>query len=119
MAHKLLKVAAAKAKKTSPPKRNKRKEAALSADFPELSDEQLAAMRPAREVMPVEFFEAVKRKQGQRGPGVKPAKVHVSMRLDPLVVETFKAGGKNWQRDINETLLRVVKRRKDARAERS
>jgi uncharacterized protein (DUF4415 family) len=84
-------------------------------DFPELTDEQLKAMRPAREVMPLEFFEVVKRKQGQRGPGKKPAKVFVSLRLDPLVVSTFKARGKYWQRDINETLLRAVKRRRASR----
>ena len=50
-------------------------------------------------------------RRNQRGPGKKPAKV-VSLRLDPLVVSTFKARGKYWQRDINETLLRAVKRRR-------
>jgi uncharacterized protein (DUF4415 family) len=94
------------------------KENLKNTDFPELTDEQLDAMRPAREVMPPEFFEAVKRKQGQRGPGKKPAKVFVSIRLDPLVVSTFKASGKNWQRDINDTLVRAVKRRQ-ARAKAS
>jgi uncharacterized protein (DUF4415 family) len=94
------------------------KEKPKDTDFPELTDEQLSAMRPAREVMPPEFFETVKRKQGQRGPGKKPAKVFVSIRLDPLVVSTFKASGKNWQRDINDTLVRVVKRRQ-ARAKAS
>jgi uncharacterized protein (DUF4415 family) len=94
------------------------KEKPKETDFPELTDEQLKAMRPAREVMPPEFFETVKRKQGQRGPGKKPAKVFVSIRLDPLVVSTFKASGKNWQRDINDTLVRVVKRRQ-ARAKAS
>jgi uncharacterized protein (DUF4415 family) len=53
-------------------------------------------------------------RRNQRGPGKKPAKV-VSLRLDPLVVSTFKARGKYWQRDINETLLRAVKRRRASR----
>jgi uncharacterized protein (DUF4415 family) len=91
------------------------KENPKDTDLPELTDEQLNAMRPAREVMPPEFFETVKRKQGQRGPGKKPAKVLVSIRLDPLVVSAFKASGKNWQRDINDTLVAAVKRRQARR----
>jgi uncharacterized protein (DUF4415 family) len=90
------------------------KEKLDQTDFPELTDEQLAAMRPAREVMPPQFFETVRRKQGQRGPGRKPAKVPVSIRLDPRIVEAFKAGGKHWQRAINEALLRVIRRRRVA-----
>jgi uncharacterized protein (DUF4415 family) len=86
------------------------KEKPAETDFPELTDEQLAAMRPAREVMPPQFFETVRRKQGQRGPGKKPAKVPVSIRLAPRIIEAFKAGGKHWQGAINEALLRVIKR---------
>ncbi len=83
-------------------------------DFPELTDEQLAAMRPAREVMPPEFFAAVKRKQGQRGPGKKPAKVLVSLRLDPKTLAAFKAEGPGWQKRIGEVLARAAKRKKPA-----
>jgi uncharacterized protein (DUF4415 family) len=86
------------------------KEKPEETDFPEFTDEQLAAMRPAREVMPPQFFETVRRKQGQRGPGKKPTKVPVSIRLDPRIIEAFKADGKHWQRAINEALLRVIKR---------
>jgi hypothetical protein len=49
------------------------KEKPEETDLLKLTDERLAAMRPAREVMPPQFFEMVRRKQGQRGPGKKPA----------------------------------------------
>ena len=83
-------------------------------DFPELTDEQLDAMRPARAVMPPEFFEAVKRKQGERGPGKKPRKVLVSLRIDPETLEAFKAEGPGWQKRIGEVLARAAKRKKPA-----
>src|SRR4051794_11786235 len=69
------------------PRRNadgtRMKENPKDTDLPELTDEQLNAMRPAREVMPPEFFETVKRKQGQRGPGKKPAKMFLLIRVRP------------------------------------
>ena len=83
-----------------------------NTDFPELTDEQLARMRPAHEVMPPAFFEAVKRKQGQRGPGKKPAKVLVSLRLEPDTLAIFKAEGQGWQKRISEVLDRAAKRRR-------
>jgi uncharacterized protein (DUF4415 family) len=81
-------------------------------DNPPLSDEQLAAMRPAREVMPPEFFEAVKRKQGQRGPGKKPAKVPVTIRLDPDILAALRATGAGWQSRASAALRKLVKPRR-------
>jgi uncharacterized protein (DUF4415 family) len=76
---------------------------------PELTDEQLAAMRPAREVLPPALYDALtRRKPGQRGPGKKPAKVSVTLRLDPEVVAAFKAGGAGWQARINDVLRKAV-----------
>jgi uncharacterized protein (DUF4415 family) len=77
-------------------------------NFPELTNEQLAAMRPAREVMPPQFFEAVKRKQGQRGLGKKPAKVLVSLRIEPEVLAALKAHGPGWQRRVGKLLRQAV-----------
>src|SRR5215208_6815622 len=58
---------------------------------PELTDEELANLRPAREVLPPELYEAFKQKA--RGPQVAPTKQLVSLRLDPDVIAHFKAQG--------------------------
>jgi len=75
------------------------------SDNPELTDEEIANLRPAREVLPPEFFEALeKRRRGQRGPQKMPTKVAISIRLSRDVVEAFKAKGPGWQSRIDETL---------------
>ena len=64
----------------------------------ELLDEDFAAMRPAKEVLPPELYEAlIKKKPGQRGPGKKPAKVLVTLRVEPDVVAAYRATGRGWQ----------------------
>jgi uncharacterized protein (DUF4415 family) len=40
-------------------------------------------------------------------PKLANAKRHVSLRLDPDVVDKFKAGGPGWQSRINEALRRA------------
>jgi uncharacterized protein (DUF4415 family) len=79
-----------------------------NTDFPELTDEQLDRMRPAREVHPPAFFEAVKRRQGQRGPGKKPAKIAVSIRIDPDTLAALKKTGAGWQGRVNEALRKLA-----------
>jgi uncharacterized protein (DUF4415 family) len=77
-------------------------------DNPELTAEEFARARPAREVLPPEFFEAVKRLPGQRGPQKAPTKEFVSLRLDRKVVEHFKKDGEGWRARINEALKRAI-----------
>jgi uncharacterized protein (DUF4415 family) len=78
------------------------------ADNPELTDEQLARMRPAKDVLPPEFFKAIAEHRRSRGrPALERPKQVVSIRLDPDVVEKFKASGKGWQSRINEILKRA------------
>jgi uncharacterized protein (DUF4415 family) len=82
------------------------------SDNPELTDEELAKLRPAREVSPAEFFEALeKRRQGQRGPQKAPTKVAVSIRLSRDVVDAFKAKGPGWQSRIDETLRASLRKK--------
>jgi uncharacterized protein (DUF4415 family) len=50
------------------------------------------------------------RLRGQRVPQRTPTKQMVSMRLDRLVVEHFKADGPHWQTRVNDTLLKIVKK---------
>ena len=51
------------------------------------------------------------RKPGERGPGKKPPKVSVSIRLDPDIVEFFRSQGEGWQSRINAVLREAVAKR--------
>lgn len=84
----------------------------------ELTEEFFRNARPVREVMP-ELIEAAERLRKRLGrPKLARPKEHVTLRLDPAVVDAFKEDGPGWQGRINETLLRVVKRRKPAKRRR-
>ena len=69
-------------------------------DF-EATDEELAQARPFAEVFP-ELAESIRRSVG-RPPLAKPRKL-VSLRLEPDVLEKFRATGPGWQRRINDVL---------------
>jgi uncharacterized protein (DUF4415 family) len=78
----------------------------------ELDDAFFANAQPAREVMPLEVYdELVERQRRRRGPGKKPAKQLVSLRLDRDVVERWRASGPGWQARVNEALRRHNQRR--------
>ena len=80
-----------------------------AVDSPELTDEELAAMRPAREVLPPAFFEAIEEMRRQRGrPRVDAPKEAVTLRLDPDVVNKFKAEGKDWRGRMSEALRKAA-----------
>lgn len=66
-------------------------------DAKELTDEQLAQLRPLSEMRPVGRPKAAVTKQP------------VSIRLSPEVIEHFKATGKGWQTRIDEALKAYVK----------
>ena len=79
-----------------------------AVDSPELTDEELASMRPAREVLPPEFFEMVERERKARGrPALEKPKKQVTLRLDADVVDSFRAEGAGWQSQINATLRKA------------
>ena len=87
-------------------------------DIPELTEEFFRNARPVREVMP-ELIEAAERLRIRLGrPKLERPKEHVTLRLDPLVVDSFKEDGPGWQGRINEALLKVVKRRKPGNAKK-
>jgi uncharacterized protein (DUF4415 family) len=46
-----------------------------------------------------------------RGPNKAPTKKLVSLRLSPVVLDHFKAGGPSWQSRIDEALVKIVKRK--------
>ncbi len=80
---------------------------AKDPDNPELTDEEIASLRPAREVLPPELYAALTRRPGQRGPGRRPRKVPVTLRLDADVVDAFKADGEGWQTRMNDALRKA------------
>jgi uncharacterized protein (DUF4415 family) len=85
----------------------------IDDENPELTDEQIANLRPASEVLPPDLYaRLVARQPGQRGPQKSPTKVPVTLRLDRDVVEAFKAEGAGWQTRINAALKKVVQRRR-------
>ena len=78
------------------------------SDNPDSTDEELASMRPAREVLPPEFFEMVERERKRRGrPALDEPKRQVTLRLDADVVDSFRAEGAGWQSRINTTLRKA------------
>ncbi len=76
------------------------------ADNPPLSDAELAAMRPASEVLP-HVVAAFRR---TRGPGRKPRKQQITLRLDPDIIAFFRSTGRGWQTRINDILRAHVRR---------
>lgn len=50
------------------------------------------------------FIAGMKRSTRGRGPQKAPTKRLVSLRLDPDIVERFRATGPGWQSRINDTL---------------
>ncbi len=75
---------------------------------PELTDEELAQLRPAREVLPPEVCAALPSRGGRPRAG-RPKQL-VSLRLDPDVVETFKTTGPGWQTRMNEVLAEAARK---------
>lgn len=72
-----------------------------AVDSPELTDEELAQARPFAEVFP-DLAESIRRARGR--PKVETPRQQISLRLDPDVIEKFKATGKGWQSRINDVL---------------
>ncbi|MGQ7794343.1 BrnA antitoxin family protein [Faunimonas sp. B44] len=67
-------------------------------------------MRPACEVLPADLAGILPaRRPGQRGPQQsKPLKQRVQIRVDPRIVDAFKATGPRWQTRMNDVLSVVV-----------
>lgn len=57
-----------------------------------------------------------KRLRGQRGPQKTATKCQVTLRLDPEVINFFKATGRGWQSRINDTLLDGIQTKKKTAA---
>ncbi len=74
-----------------------------------LTEEELANMRPARDVLPEAFFEAVKRERNLGGrPRLENPKKLITLRLDQDLIEKYKATGDGWQSRMNDALRKAV-----------
>ncbi len=71
----------------------------------ELTDEEIARMRPAAEILPevVAAYQAGKLKMRGRPPKAK-RKIQVSIRYSPEVIQHFRATGPGWQTRMDEVL---------------
>ena len=63
------------------------------SDIPELSDEQIAQMKPSHLVNKNMW---------------KPQKKVLSIRIDADLLESLKASGKGWQKTLNEWIIKGV-----------
>ena len=77
-------------------------------DNPEWTEEDFKNARPFAEVFP-ELAESIRRSRGR--PAVEQPKRQISLRLDPDVIDAFKATGKGWQGRINDALRKAAKLR--------
>jgi len=73
-----------------------------AVDVPELTDAQMAQMRPAIEVVP-EIVEAYRRARGRQKAAVK---AQVTLRLDADLLAHLRQSGKGWQTRVNDILRR-------------
>lgn len=78
---------------------------ASDPDNPEATDEEMTQAKPFGEAFP-ELMESIKRSRGR--PAVHNPRQHVSLRLDPDVLEHYKAAGKGWQSKINDALRKAA-----------
>ncbi|WNJ92390.1 BrnA antitoxin family protein [Bosea sp. 685] len=72
-----------------------------AVDSPELTDEELAGLRPMKEALP-DFYAAIQEEIRKRGPA--RTKEAISIRLDIDLVEKLRASGPGWQSRVNEAL---------------
>jgi uncharacterized protein (DUF4415 family) len=78
-------------------------------DSPELTDEELARMRPARDVLPQAFFDSVDEARHARGrPRLEAQKIAVTLRIEPDVLEKFKHAGADWRARMTKALRKAA-----------
>ncbi len=79
------------------------------SDNPELTDTEIAELRPNGEGLPAEMAAAFKRLGGRPKSDAKA--VPVSLRVPPDVLAAYKADGPGWQTRMNEALAAGLRNR--------
>ncbi|MDL2407366.1 BrnA antitoxin family protein [Rhizobium calliandrae] len=81
---------------------------ASDPDNPELTDEQIASLKPLREVLP-DLAASIDKEIARRGrPKADVTKTPVTIRLDQDIVDRYKATGKGWQSRMNDDLRKAI-----------
>lgn len=75
-------------------------------DNPELTEQELAAMRPAGEVLPPHIHAALVHRDGHRNADHR--EVLLTLRLDPRVLDAYKGTGPGWQTRMHEILAKAA-----------
>jgi uncharacterized protein (DUF4415 family) len=75
-----------------------------AVNSPALTGKEIAALRPARDVLPPAFFEAVKQARKPGRPRKADKLVAVTVRLPPDVLDRWKAKGEDWRTKMAERL---------------
>lgn len=75
------------------------------SDTPELTDAEIAELRPASEVPEVT---ALLPKRGRGRPKLADAKVNFSMRIEPALLEAYRATGDGWQVRMHDALAAAL-----------
>jgi len=81
------------------------KQIAADSDDGDATDEEIMSAKPFAEALP-ELMESIRRARGR--PFAQQTKVPVTIRLDPDIVEHYKAGGKGWQSRMNDDLRKLA-----------
>lgn len=76
------------------------------SDNPPLTDEEKQSLRPFKEVFPEIAAEMEKAVRGR--PKADVTKTPVTIRLDPDLLDHYKATGKGWQGRMNDDLRKVA-----------
>ena len=82
------------------------------SDSPDLTDDELARMRPGTEGMSPAMAAAFTKRGGR--PKSEAKRVPISLRVDPEVLAAFKATGAGWQTRMNEALIEAARKLKAA-----
>lgn len=81
---------------------------ASDPENPEWTEDDLKNARPFREVFP-DLAASIDREIARRGrPPLEKTKQPVTIRLDPDLVEHYKATGKGWQSRMNDDLRKAA-----------
>jgi uncharacterized protein (DUF4415 family) len=78
---------------------------ASDADNPELTDQEIAGLRPFSEVLPA-LAESARRGPGR--PKLDQSLEPVTLRLDRAVVEHFRAQGADWRKRMARVLAKAA-----------
>lgn len=79
-----------------------------AVDAPDLTDDELATAKPLPDALP-DLAAAMEQEVKRRGrPPLNEPKKAVSIRLEPRIIDHFKAAGRGWQTRVNDVLARHV-----------